>query len=322
MAKVRCVFRRNYGSLTNDGSLSETSRWRAIARVLRSPLDAIGSTLLPAPCSLCSSPLPHFSSVPICDACWTEISLHHGSVCQRCGDTLDQPPVEAISTSHLCRACRLAPPSFARAVSFGTYDGRMRAAIHALKYDRIHPAARRLGAILAVAIAHLLPDAPADLLVIPVPLHRTKQRQRGFNQARTLAKCAIDALHKSNPEWRLTLAPTSLMRLRSTESQAGLTPRQRRQNVRGAFKVSDPTVVAGKHILLVDDILTTGATARAAAQSLMKAGAASVYVATLARAHRFNINAQPIETRDAQPGIEPASQYAGMHSSSSTHQIS
>jgi ComF family protein len=157
-----------------------------------------------------------------------------------------------------------------------------------------------------------------------VPLHRTKQKQRGFNQARALAKFAIDALHKSHPKWRLTLAPTTLMRLRSTESQAGLTPRQRRHNVRGAFKVSNPSAVTGRHILLVDDILTTGATARAAAQSLMKAGAASVYIATLARARRFDRNAQthPLEVRRAQPGIEPASKFSGMHSSSSTHQLS
>ncbi len=200
----------------------------------------------------------------------------------------------------------------------------MRAAIHALKYDRIHPAARRLGAILATAIAQLAPDAPAELLVVPVPLHRTKHKQRGFNQARALAKCAIEALRKSHPDWLLTLAPTTLMRLRSTESQAGLTPRQRRHNVRGAFKLSDPSAVAGKHILIIDDILTTGATARAASQSLMKAGAASVYVATLARARRFDNNAQArsFETRRAQPGIQPANQFASMHSSSSTHQLS
>ena len=203
----------------------------------------------------------------------------------------------------------------------------MRAAIHALKYDRIHPAARRLGAMLASAIAQLAADDLDDLLVVPVPLHRSKQKQRGFNQARALAKCAIRVLHKSNPEWHLTLAPSALMRLRSTESQAGLTLRQRRLNVRGAFKVSDPSAVAGRHILLVDDILTTGATARAAAQSLIRAGAASVYVATLARARRINFhNAQfrASETGPAQPGVVPAnvSEFASMHSSSSTHQLS
>jgi len=322
-AHVRCVFRRNYGSLTIDGPLSETSSWRAVARVLRSPLDAIGSTLLPAPCTLCGSPLPQLSPVPICDACWAEIPVDYGAVCIRCGDSLDQPPNEGIISSQICRACRLAPPSFTRAVSFGTYDGSLRAAIHALKYDRIHPAAARLGSMLAAAIAQLAPYAPSDLLVIPVPLHRTKQSQRGFNQARALAKSAIDALRKSHPAWHLTLAPTTLMRLRSTESQAGLTPRQRRNNVRGAFKVSDASAVDGKHILLIDDILTTGATARAAAQALIKAGAASVYVATLARARRIH-NAQPhsFEVRRTQPGIEPASQFASLHSSSSTHQLS
>jgi ComF family protein len=321
---VRCVFRRNYGSLTIDGPLSETSRWRAVARVLRSPLDAIGSTLLPAPCTLCGSPLPQFFSVPICEACWTEITVHDGPECRRCGDNLDQSPIDGIASSLLCRVCRLAPPSFARAVSFGTYEGRMRSAIHALKYDRIHPAARRLGALLAAAIAQLGPDAPTDLLVIPVPLHRTKHKERGFNQARALAKSAIDALHKSHPGWHLTLAPRTLMRLRSTESQAGLTPRQRRQNVRGAFKVSDPSAVRGRNILLVDDILTTGATARAAAQSLIRAGAATVYVATLARARRIHNNqSAPFDMRRAQSGIPTAgdSQYAGLHSSSSsTHQ--
>ena len=316
-AYVRCVFRRNYGSLTIDGPLSETSRWRAVARVLRSPLvsisDAIACTCLPASCALCGCPLPRISSVPICNACWTEIPVHSEPVCRRCGDSLDMPPVEGSASSQLCRTCRLAPPKFARAVAFGTYDGRMRALIHALKYDRMHPAARGLGSMLAEAIAQLLPEAPAEMLVVPVPLHRTKQRQRGFNQARALAKCAMDALRKSHPAWKLTLAPSILMRLRSTESQAGLTPRQRRLNVRGAFKVADPGVVRGRHVLLVDDILTTGATARAAAQSLIKAGAASVYVATLARARR--INANNAQNHRAQPN-----QFAGMHSSSSTHQ--
>jgi predicted amidophosphoribosyltransferase len=99
------------------------------------------------------------------------------------------------------------------------------------------------------------------------------------------------------------------MRLRATDSQAGLTPRQRRRNVRGAFKVSDPSSVLRKNILLIDDILTTGATARAATQSLLRAGAATVHVATLARARRI-LNHQPV--------IE--AQYASMQSSSSTHQ--
>ena len=83
-----------------------------------------------------------------------------------------------------CRACRLAPPAFVRAVSYGPYEGRMRDAIHALKYDGLQRAARRLGGMLATAIGRLAAEAPAEMLVIPVPLHRSKYSQRGFNQAR------------------------------------------------------------------------------------------------------------------------------------------
>ncbi len=162
----------------------------------------------------------------------------------------------------------------------------MRDAIHALKYNRLHPAARGLGALLASAIAQLAGEAPTEMLVIPIPLHHAKYARRGFNQARALAHAALRVLHRTHPQWRLTLAPTSLIRLRATESQAGLTPRQRRLNVRGAFSVSDPAVVARKDILLVDDILTTGATTRAAARTLLRAGAESVWIATLARARR------------------------------------
>jgi ComF family protein len=164
----------------------------------------------------------------------------------------------------------------------------MREAIQALKYGRLQPAARGLGRMLAAAIAPLAAEAPAEMLVVPVPLHRSKYAERGFNQARLLAGQAIKELRKTHPQWRLTLAPSTLMRLRATESQAGLTPRQRRLNVRAAFSVSDPAAVDSRHILLIDDILTTGATARAASQALRKAGAASVWVATLARARRID----------------------------------
>lgn len=163
----------------------------------------------------------------------------------------------------------------------------MKEAIHAFKYGRLYPARRELGRMLAEAIGRLSDDAPKEMLVVPVPLHRSKFAQRGFNQARVLARHALGFLAKSHPSWDLTLADRSLMRLRATQSQAGLSPRERRLNVRGAFAVSDPAAVAEKHILLIDDILTTGATARAAAQALLDAGAAAVRVATLARALRL-----------------------------------
>jgi ComF family protein len=164
----------------------------------------------------------------------------------------------------------------------------MRAAIHVLKYDCMHGAVRGLGRMLAEAIGRLADQAPAEMLIVPVPLYRAKLKDRGFSQARSLAVQAIASLEKAHPKWHLTLAKSTLMRLRETKSQAGLTPRQRRQNVRGAFNVSDPTAVAGKHVLIVDDIFTTGATVRAAAQALAKAGAATIWVATLARAQRFS----------------------------------
>jgi ComF family protein len=316
--QVRCAFQQNARSLALDIPPSETSRWRAVSRVLRSPLDLLSCTLLPSDCSLCGSPLPRLSLVPICDACWADFPPMAGSACVRCSDSVDR--LSASNTDGLCRACRLAPPSFSRAVAYGLYEGRLKAAIHALKYDRLHPAAQRLGRMLAQAIAQLAGEAPAELLVVPVPLHGSKYAERGFNQARALAKHALDALAVSHPQWRLTLAASTLMRQRATESQSGLSPRQRRLNVRGAFVVADPAKVAGKHILLIDDILTTGATARAASLALRRAGASSVWVASLARAHRAfppgsSFIDEDLYVRDS--GIAPSSvsQAASMHSS-------
>jgi ComF family protein len=160
----------------------------------------------------------------------------------------------------------------------------MRDAIHALKYEALAPASRRLGRLLAQAIAELSPDLPRKMLVIPIPLHRSKFSQRGYNQARLLAGGALAVLRKTHPGWRLALASRTVVRQRATDSQAGLTPRQRRHNVRGAFLVPDPQAVAGRDVLLVDDIFTTGATVRAVAQVLLGAGAAGVWVATLSRA--------------------------------------
>ena len=161
----------------------------------------------------------------------------------------------------------------------------MRDAIHALKYDGLIPAARRLGRMLGQAIGELAADLPAELLVVPVPLHRSKSAHRGFNQARLLASHALAQLRETHPGWDLTLASSTVVRQRATKTQAGLTPRQRRQNVRGAFVVADPQAVKDRNVILVDDIMTTGATVRSVAQVLLRAGASKVWVATLARAH-------------------------------------
>ena len=165
----------------------------------------------------------------------------------------------------------------------------MRDAIHALKYRALIPAAARLGCMLASSITRLAAELPLESLVIPIPLHQSKFSQRGFNQARLLATAALARLRQTHPGLRLVLACSTVIRQRATDSQAGLTPRQRRLNVRGAFVVPDAQSVNGRNVLLVDDIFTTGATVRAAAQVLLRAGAARVWVATVSRARlRFD----------------------------------
>ena len=247
-----------------------------------------------------------------------EVPVLSGPACARCGDDLDS----VAEGPQLCRACRLAPPAFERAVSYAFYQDNMRNAIHALKYDRMHPAARRMGRMLAQAIAQLAGEAPAEMLVVPIPLHRSRQSERGFNQARLLAAHALKALRSSHCEWKLTLAPAALMRLRATESQASLTPRERRMNVRGAFSVSDPAAVKDRHILLIDDILTTGATARAAALALKRAGAATVWVATLARARRAHRGTGGETSLNAHnPGFAPSESQDGLASQAPTARV-
>jgi ComF family protein len=173
------------------------------------------------------------------------------------------------------------------------YQDELRALLHLLKYERMEPVADRLGSFLAHQIL-AVEGIPRKLTVVPVPLFKTKRRQRGFNQSEVLARAAVAALRRENTAFQLTVATGVLERRRSTQSQAGLTPHQRRANVRGAFFVSAPEKLKGADVLLIDDIYTTGATARACAQALRRAGAASVYVATVARAQRQEIIQSPV----------------------------
>jgi ComF family protein len=165
----------------------------------------------------------------------------------------------------------------------------LRALIHALKYDGVLPVADRLGVPLAEAILKL--DGVEKALVVPVPLHAAKRKQRGFNHAELLARAAVMVLRARRPDLQLTLASGVLERRRATQSQAGLSPHQRRANLRGVFFVAQQELVAGRDVLLIDDIYTTGATARACSQVLMRAGAQSVRVATVARPQRENFAA-------------------------------
>jgi ComF family protein len=158
-----------------------------------------------------------------------------------------------------------------------------------LKYDGMQPLSGRLGVLLADCLEPLKPSMPPRMVVIPVPMHPVKQRKRGFNHAELLARAAMTELRRRHPQRALQLETNLLKRVRVTASQAGLTTRQRRQNLRGAFFVPRPAALVGQDVLLLDDIYTTGATARACSRVLRNAGARSVWVATVARAQREGV---------------------------------
>jgi ComF family protein len=180
-----------------------------------------------------------------------------------------------------CLLCQRVDPPFERAVAYGSYDGELRDLIHLLKFHQVRPAAAVLGSALAGTIANLEKAMPVGrIAVVPVPLHASKQAQRGFNQAEMIARGALKEL--SRPK-RFDLCTGVLLRCRQTESQIGLTSRQRRENLRGAFAVNDPTRILKRDILLIDDVLTTGTTASECARVLLRAGAVRVWVATVAR---------------------------------------
>jgi ComF family protein len=261
-----------------------------VVRVLRSTpkstLDSLSTVLFPADCRVCGNPLPGFSRLPVCDFCWKQLPSQSGVLCVCCGEALGVDPSIAVSLDELlCRPCRQVAPPFNKAVAHGAYRGNLRALLHLLKYQGLTPIAARLGILLAEQVL-AIPGLPAELTVIAVPLFRSKRRIRQFNQAELLARATTRIMRRRRPELRVRLALGVLERQRSTESQAGLSPHQRRANLRGAFFVARPEAVKGRNVLLIDDIYTTGATARACSQALRRAGAESVWVATVARAQK------------------------------------
>jgi ComF family protein len=180
-----------------------------------------------------------------------------------------------------CLLCQRADPPFERAVAYGSYDGGLRDLIHVLKFQQVRPAAAVLGCVLAETMAQLEKTMPVGTIaVVPVPLHKRKQSQRGFNQAEMIARGALKQL--SRPK-RFDLCAGVLLRRRETGSQIGLTRHQRRENLRGAFAVGDPSRILNRDVLLIDDVLTTGTTASECARVFLRAGAARVWVATVAR---------------------------------------
>jgi ComF family protein len=215
-----------------------------------------------------------------------------GGVCAVCCERLFSSYVfDGAPGEPRCGLCRRAEQPFARAAAYGSYESGLRELIHLLKFGGVRPAANVLGRMLAEAIATLESEFPADsMAVIAVPLHRTKLRQRGFNQAELIARAAIKI---KQPGDRLRLCAGVLERKRETASQIGLTSHQRRENLRGAFGVTQPELVKGHEVLVVDDVYTTGATVSECARVLRRAGATKVWVATVART--LKISAQHVE---------------------------
>jgi ComF family protein len=178
---------------------------------------------------------------------------------------------------------------FERAVAYAVYEDRLREMVHLLKYERMEGIARLLGGMLAKSILTLRADAARELVVVAVPLFPAKQRQRGYNQSELLADAAIAELGRLAPGWKLRRVPSLLTRQRDTRSQFELNPRSRRRNLEGAFAIDAGRLTPGCEVLLVDDIYTTGATARECARVLRRAGAGKVWVATLARAQTSRV---------------------------------
>jgi ComF family protein len=199
-----------------------------------------------------------------------------GETCEICGERL--PESVAVDRAAMCSACQESTPSFTKAAAYGSYDGDLRELVHLLKYEQVLPAANVLGRMLAEAMGKLNVSG-GRILVVPVPLHRSKRRQRGFNQAELIARSALKKL----ADGRFELVSDLLERRRPTVSQIGLTRAQRAENIHGAFRVVHLNRVPGREILLVDDVLTAGTTAGECARILRKAGATRVWVATVAR---------------------------------------
>lgn len=165
-------------------------------------------------------------------------------------------------------------------MSYGEYTGNLRGLIHLLKYDGVLPARSPLGEMLAETLDELLSGhANQRPLVVPVPLHRRKRGQRGFNQAELIAQSAAEVL-----AGRVEVATGVLLRRRDTVSQVGLSREERIANMRDAFRVPRPRLVKGRIVVVVDDVMTTGTTLSECARVLKQAGAERVLAATVARA--------------------------------------
>ena len=219
---------------------------------------------LPPRCAACGTIVAEVHS--FCAECWKQVEFLGNSGCTTCGLPLQATEIEE------CAACSARPPRIARTRAAVAYDELSRGLAIRLKYGRKVALARTM----ARYMAPLVERSGGERLLVPVPLHRTRLWRRGFNQSALIAR---------ELERRLGIpsAPLALRRVKRTPPLKGMSFLQRRRAVAGAFKVADRGDVAGKTVVLVDDVLTTGSTAEACARALRRAGAARVELVSWAR---------------------------------------
>lgn len=234
-------------------------------RWLLEAVSAVAGVLFPAWCVGCGA-----FGTWLCSRCLAGLDTIRPPVCPGCG--LPLPPDDPGDRCHLCR---ITPYKLDGVRSFGQHTGLLRRAIHRLKYEGLAVLAAPLGQAMGEAWPSLAPDYDPSV-VVPVPLHKARQRQRGYNQAVLLARELARALGRP-------VAEGCLFRIRHTRPQVGLNGSERHANVADAFYCA-PGTLAGQRVLLVDDVFTTGATLESAGRAVRQGGALSVWAYTLARA--------------------------------------
>jgi ComF family protein len=248
-----------------------------VVRWLESLAGTVASVLFPSGCRICEALLTRADRLPICDACLKSFRELPKEICERCG----QPWTEGGDVdgdASVCRECRERGFAFDAARSFGVYDGALARAIVLMKYERIEPLGAWFAKRLSEVAQRIPPQFAADL-VVPVPLHRTRQKERGFNQVDLFGRPLARKLG-------LPYRPILLKRERPRPEKHLLHFEERWEAVRGAFVIREYGRVDNLRILLLDDVMTSGATLDACTRALREAGAKSVAGLTIARAVR------------------------------------